>query len=393
MSHAEVSRSYKYGKCQLTLRFGDLTKSDAQVLVSSDDYYLSMGGGVSAAILDAGGTAIALDAAKRVPATLGNVVVTTAGSLPAQYIFHAVTIGPPTENLDQRDIVRQTTRRCLQLLATLNLSSIAFPAIGSGAARFRFEDVASEMAQTICDEVSKFERAINVTVYLFDRYGKMTQMDFLRFFEECAARVSRLTPVSTGPASAPDAQPSPPTGKDETSWQDIRSRRLHWLSKLVSSLEENRMKIEENLISALADGDDARATTARDKLRQNEELRLGYHGELRALRSDTTEHTTHPVRPKTVFVSSTYKDLVQHREAAKDQISRRDLLFRGMEHFGADPQSVSPSSKIVAEVRNADVYLGMFGVRYGSVDSATGVSMTDWSTQRPRSATSPCCCM
>ena len=70
----------------MTLEFGDIPKSKAQVLVSSDDSYLTMGGGVSVAILRAGGNAIAIDAAKKVPASLGDVVVTTAGSLPAQYI-------------------------------------------------------------------------------------------------------------------------------------------------------------------------------------------------------------------------------------------------------------------------------------------------------------------
>src|SRR5215208_23291 len=104
-----TKRAYQFGKSQLTLEFGDITTSTAQVLVSSDDYYLSMGGGVSASILQAGGDAIALDAAKKVPAALGDVVVTTAGSLPAQYVFHAVTIGADDSTISPREIIRQTT--------------------------------------------------------------------------------------------------------------------------------------------------------------------------------------------------------------------------------------------------------------------------------------------
>lgn len=86
-------RTYQFGKSRLTLCFGDITNSDAQVIVSSGDYYLTMGGGVSAAILKAGGNSIALDASKKVPAEVGDVVVTNAGTLAAQYVFHAVTIG------------------------------------------------------------------------------------------------------------------------------------------------------------------------------------------------------------------------------------------------------------------------------------------------------------
>ena len=44
------SRTYKFGESQLTLTFGDITTSEAQVLVSSDDCYLTMSGGVSAAL-------------------------------------------------------------------------------------------------------------------------------------------------------------------------------------------------------------------------------------------------------------------------------------------------------------------------------------------------------
>lgn len=81
--------------------------------------------------------------------------------------------------------------------------------------------------------------------------------------------------------------------------------------------------------------------------------------------------------PRKIFVSSTYKDLVEHRRAVLEQVVRRDLLFRGMEHFGADPENQPPAEKIVREVRESDVYVGIFGVRYGFVDPQSGVSMTE----------------
>ena len=81
--------------------------------------------------------------------------------------------------------------------------------------------------------------------------------------------------------------------------------------------------------------------------------------------------------PPRVFLSSTSADPEPHRKAVRDAISRRDFLFRGMEHFGADLTGVPPASVIVDEVRRADIYVGLFGVRYGSVDAATGLSMTE----------------
>jgi hypothetical protein len=93
--------------------------------------------------------------------------------------------------------------------------------------------------------------------------------------------------------------------------------------------------------------------------------------------------------PKRVFVSSTYLDLAEHRKAVIDEILRRDLLFRGMEHFGASPDNLAPAEKIVQEVRAADVYLGIFGVRYGSTDPATGLSMTEVELNAAESAGKP----
>ena len=69
-------KAYQFGKSRLIIKFGDITSAMTDVIVSSDDAYLSMGGGVSASILRAGGDAIARDARKNVPCQMGDVVVT-----------------------------------------------------------------------------------------------------------------------------------------------------------------------------------------------------------------------------------------------------------------------------------------------------------------------------
>ena len=375
-------RTYRFGESQLALEFGDITTSKAQVIVSSDDYYLSMGGGVSAAIRMAGGNAIVLDATKKVPAAIGDVVVTTAGALPAQHIFHAVTIGPHTVEMPpEEEVIKQTTQRCMQLLDAMGLHSIAFPAIGAGAAGFSYEDVAVQMAEVIADDLLKRKRPVEVTIYLFDRFGRLRPLDFVRFFEEFATRAPGV--------AAHEAEVLPPSGQDKiltpedasATAAEVKSRRLHNLRKLMASLEDQRYKLEERLIDLLSIGDsEGEIKGVRQKLRENEELRMGYLTELKTL-SDEGVAISEPAgqvrKPRTVFVSSTYRDLVDHRAAVKDQIARRDMLFRGMDRFGADPSHIAPAAKIVEEVRNADAYLGIFGVRYGSIDQATGLSMTE----------------
>jgi Domain of unknown function (DUF4062)/AAA domain len=78
-----------------------------------------------------------------------------------------------------------------------------------------------------------------------------------------------------------------------------------------------------------------------------------------------------------VFLSSTSADLREHRRAVLDQIVRLDLRFRGMEHFGADPERLYPAAKCREAVRQSDIYVGIFGMRYGSSDARTGLSMTE----------------
>lgn len=87
------SRQYTFNKSTLTVKFGDILDSQAEVIASSDDCYVTMGGGVSDAILRAGGDSIIKDARKMVPVPLGDVISTTAGTLAHQkYVFHCITI-------------------------------------------------------------------------------------------------------------------------------------------------------------------------------------------------------------------------------------------------------------------------------------------------------------
>ena len=195
-------RDYQFGNCSLTLEFGDITSSPADVIVSSDDYLITAGGGVSAAIRRAGGEAVMTDAAKQTPAKLGEVIVTTAGNLLAAHVFHAITIGPRGRAKDPASVLQRTTRRCFKLLDALGLQSIAFPAIGAGVAGFSYEDVAVQMAEQIVSIFRKSQRSVHATIYLFDRFGRTDPIDFVQFFEEFGGRVRTFdASVQEGPSS------------------------------------------------------------------------------------------------------------------------------------------------------------------------------------------------
>lgn len=66
-----------------------------------------------------------------------------------------------------------------------------------------------------------------------------------------------------------------------------------------------------------------------------------------------------------VFVSSTWEDLQPERDAVERVVHRMaELEFSGMEHFGSSPRSARDES--LERVDAADVYVGIFGGRYGS---------------------------
>ncbi len=75
-----------------------------------------------------------------------------------------------------------------------------------------------------------------------------------------------------------------------------------------------------------------------------------------------------------VFVGSTFTDLQPHRDAVRAALHRLEAVVRGMEYFGSLP--ATPKDECLRIVRSCKVYVGIFAMRYGSVDLATGKSLT-----------------
>jgi O-acetyl-ADP-ribose deacetylase (regulator of RNase III)/pimeloyl-ACP methyl ester carboxylesterase len=184
----KTERSYKFGASTVTIRLGDITTSQAQVLVSSDDTRLSMRGGVSEALLKVGGPAIRNDADKKLAeATLGAAVVTTAGELRAAHIFHAVTReygSPPIKDPEKEQaIIEEASRLCLDKLIGLKLRSIAFPALGTGFAEFDPVTVAATMAKVLRKLLVSIKESLDVSLYLHPDSVK-TDLGFWQFAQQ-----------------------------------------------------------------------------------------------------------------------------------------------------------------------------------------------------------------
>ena len=75
-----------------------------------------------------------------------------------------------------------------------------------------------------------------------------------------------------------------------------------------------------------------------------------------------------------VFVSSTFEDLKEERQAAVEAILSAGHIPAGMELFTAGDET--QMTVIKRWIDDSDVYLLIFGGRYGSVDNASGKSYT-----------------
>jgi hypothetical protein len=75
-----------------------------------------------------------------------------------------------------------------------------------------------------------------------------------------------------------------------------------------------------------------------------------------------------------VFVSSTYSDLIEERQAAVEAILSSSHIPAGMELFAAGDES--QMTVIERWIDESDVYLLILGGRYGSIEKSTGKSYT-----------------
>jgi len=75
-----------------------------------------------------------------------------------------------------------------------------------------------------------------------------------------------------------------------------------------------------------------------------------------------------------VFVSSTYEDLIPYRDEVQRVLVRLELIVKGMEYFGSSPKK--PLEVCLETVKKCKVFVGIIGMRYGSIEEQTKKSFT-----------------
>ncbi len=152
---------------------GDITREQTDAIVNAANSSLLGGGGVDGAIHRAGGPAI-LEECRRIVERIGRLpagqaVATCGGKLAVRYVIH--TVGPFWNggNRGEAETLASCHRESIRIADELQLTSIAFPAISTGAYRYPVEQAAQVAVSSAAAALEEAAHLREVRFVLFDQ--------------------------------------------------------------------------------------------------------------------------------------------------------------------------------------------------------------------------------
>jgi O-acetyl-ADP-ribose deacetylase (regulator of RNase III) len=156
---------------------GEITALRVDAIANAANDRLWMGAGVAGAIKRAGGAEIEREAVAKGPIAVGDAVATGAGRLAARWVIHGAVMGQDLAT--SADLIRRTTRRCLEVADELGCESLALPAFGTGVGGFPLDECAGLMVGLVREcEPSSLRRV------LFAVFGEAAREAFERALSE-----------------------------------------------------------------------------------------------------------------------------------------------------------------------------------------------------------------
>jgi O-acetyl-ADP-ribose deacetylase (regulator of RNase III) len=121
---------------QVQVILGDITKQAVDAIVNAANTSLQGGGGVDGAIHREAGPHLVWECRKLGGCPTGGAKITKGYYLPAKHVIHAV--GPIWQGgtAGEEELLARTYRSVFELVAQHSITSLALPAISTGAYRF-----------------------------------------------------------------------------------------------------------------------------------------------------------------------------------------------------------------------------------------------------------------
>ncbi len=157
----------KFANLIIQLKKGDITKQpDIDAIVNAANAELKIGGGVAGAIHRAGDPELERETRPLAPISPGEAVITNAPGLPNKHVIHC--LGPVFGRDEPSNrLLADCYRNALKCAEDKTLSSVAFPAISTGAFGFPMQGAAKIALETVKNEVEFLHTVQLVRFVLF----------------------------------------------------------------------------------------------------------------------------------------------------------------------------------------------------------------------------------
>lgn len=152
-----------------------MTECDVDAIVNAANNDLILGAGVAGAIRRKGGTSIQKECEAIGSIPVGYAVMTGGGNLKARHVIHAASM--ELGGLTTAETLRRSTAHALRLAHEHSLKSIAFPAVGTGIARFPVRDCAEIMLREAAQHLQAGSTLDKIYFVLFDEEARAVFRD------------------------------------------------------------------------------------------------------------------------------------------------------------------------------------------------------------------------
>jgi O-acetyl-ADP-ribose deacetylase (regulator of RNase III) len=158
---------------------GNIVKQeDMEAVVNAANAQLRTGGGVAGAIHRAAGPGLTDETRPLAPIEPGEAVLTGAHDLPNDHVIHV--LGPVYGRDEPSDeLLRTGYENALQQAEEHEVSSVAFPALSTGAFGYPLDEAARIAVQTILDAAPTLDRVTHIRFVLFDEDAYQAHADAL----------------------------------------------------------------------------------------------------------------------------------------------------------------------------------------------------------------------